>query len=61
MNNRIKIIAGMIMNRVEYKLAADAEPEHNRLDRAVIELAKALRGDAQKPSDNHHPNIHNEE
>ena len=24
MNNRIKIIAGMIMNRVEYKLAADA-------------------------------------
>ena len=38
-----------------------AEPKHTRLDRAVIELAKDLRGDAQKPSDNHHPNIHKEE
>lgn len=38
-----------------------AEPKRRRLDRAVRELAKELRGDAQKPSDNHHPNIHNEE
>ena len=51
----IKTLAAMIMNRIAYRLAANADKQHTRLDSAIIELTDALRGNAQKPSDNQHP------
>ena len=55
MSNPIRTLAGMIMNRVELKLAVDAERQHGKLDRAISELATALRGDAQITDKKHHP------
>ena len=56
----VKTLAGMIMNRTEYRLAVDAENQQGKLSNAISELAAALRGDEQKQPDNHHPNINNE-
>ncbi len=56
----VKTLASMIMNRTEYRLAVDAENQQGKLSNAISELAAALRGDEQKQTDNHHPNINNE-
>ena len=56
----IKILAAMIVNRIAYRLADDAAKQHTRLDSAIIELTDALRGNAQKPSDKHHPKTQKE-
>jgi len=56
----VKTLAGMIMNRTEYRLAVDAEKQQGKLSNAISELAAALRGDEQKQPDNHYPNINNE-
>ena len=56
----IKILAAMLMNRLAYRLAANADKQHTRLDSAIIELTDSLRGNAQKPSDNHHPKTQKE-
>ena len=45
----------MLMNRIAYRLAADAAQQQTRLGSAITELTDALRGDAQKPSEKHHP------
>ena len=60
MSNSIKTLAAMLMNRIAYRLAADAAKEQTRLDIAITELTAALRGDAQKPSEEHHPTTQNE-
>lgn len=60
MSRYVKTLAAMIMNRIAYRLAADAAKKQTRLDSAITELTGALRGDAQKPSDNHHPKTQNE-
>jgi hypothetical protein len=60
MSNYIKILASMIMNRVEFGLVTDAERKQGKLGRAVSELATALRGDAQTNGKRHHPKSPNQ-
>ena len=60
MSNSIRTLAVMLMNRIAYRLADDAAQQHTRLDSAIIELTDALRDNAQKPSDDHHPKAQNE-
>jgi len=60
MSNSIRTLAVMLMNRIAYRLADDAAQQHTRLGGAIMELNKALRSDAQKPSEEHHPTTQNE-
>ena len=60
MSNYIKILASMIMNRVELGLVTDAERKQGKLGRAVSELATALRGDAQTNGKKHQPESPNQ-
>ena len=60
MSNYIKILASMIMSRVELGLVTDAERKQGKLGRAVSELATALRGDTQTSGEKHHPKSPNQ-